>query len=130
MYWPYEKQWIERQAAGGSRVWIMMEGAWAAFYDVFQDAPKDSCILHVDDDDIVQAKKDIGDCQILEGGIKLAKIMASDIEDIKAEVRRVIDACAPGEGFLFCTDKAWIGPRDVNQNLIDCYNYEHEYSKK
>ena len=129
LYWPYEKKWIERQAAGGSRVWIMMEGSWANVWDVFKEVPMDSCILHVDDDDIVRAKKEIGDYQIIEGGMKMVKILAATPEGIREETKRIIDECAPGEGFLFSTDKAWIGPKDVNQNLIDCYNFAHEYSK-
>ena len=44
------------------------------------------------------------------------------------DVKKIIDACQPGDGFLFCTDKAWIAPGDVNQNLIDAYNFAHEYS--
>ena len=27
LYWPYEKKWIERAAAAGSKVWIMLEGS-------------------------------------------------------------------------------------------------------
>ncbi len=130
VYWPYEKRWIDRQAEGGSRVWIMMEGSWARVWDAFNDVPKDSCILHVDDDDIVKAKKEIGGQQILEGGIAMVKILLGTGESIREEAKRVVDECLPGEGFLFCTDKAWIGPKDVNQNLIDCYNFVHEYSKK
>ncbi|MBE5996360.1 MAG: hypothetical protein E7240_03270 [Lachnospiraceae bacterium] len=130
IYWPYEKQWIERQAAGGSRVWIMMEGSWARVWDLFKEVPKDSCILHVDDDEIELAKKEIGDYQIIEGGMKIVKTLTGTPESIRDETKRIIDICAPGEGFLFSTDKAWIGPKDVNQNLIDCYNFAHEYSKK
>lgn len=130
IYWPYEKAWIERQAAGGSRVWIMMEGSWAKVWDLFQEVPKDSCILHVDDDDIVKAKHEVGRYQILEGGMPMVNILLGTSESVRDDAKRIVDECAPGEGFLFCTDKAWIGPRDVNQNLIDCFNFVHEYSKK
>ena len=130
LYWDYEKRWIERQAAGGSRVWIMMEGSWAKVWDVFQDVPKDCCILHVDDDDISLAKREIGDHQIVEGGMPMVDILLGTSESVRDKAKRIVDDCAPGEGFLFCTDKAWIGPRDVNQNLIDCYNFVHEYSKR
>ena len=128
IYWPYEKEWINYVANGGGKVWIMCEGRWDKVYQCFREVPKDSCILHIDDDDIIKAKEDIGDWQILEGGLKLASLFTDSAENIKAEVRKVIDACAPGDGFLFCTDKAWISPQDMNRNLIDAYNYAHEYS--
>ncbi len=130
IYWPYEKQWIERAAAAGSKVWIMLEGSWKNVWHHFLEVPKDSCILHIDDDDICQAKKELGDHQIIEGGLKMAAVRTESFDKIKEDIKRVIDVCAPGDGFLFCTDKAWIAPGDVNQNLIDAYNFVHEYSMK
>ena len=130
IYWPYEKEWIERAAAAGTKVWIMMEGSWKNVWHRFLEVPKDSCILHVDDDDICEAKRVLGHHQIIEGGLKMAAVRTESIDKIKDDIKRVIDTCAPGDGFLFCTDKAWIAPGDVNQNLIDAYNFAHEYSMK
>lgn len=130
IYWPYERVWIERAASAGSRVWIMMEGSWAKVWENFRDVPADSCILHVDDDDILDAKRALGDIQIIEGGLKVASVRMDSFDTIREELTRVVDICREGDGFLFCTDKAWISPGDVNQNLIDAYNYVHEYSLK
>ncbi|MCD7820233.1 MAG: hypothetical protein LUH07_14495 [Lachnospiraceae bacterium] len=130
IYWPYEKQWIERAAAAGTKVWIMLEGSWEKVWHHFLEVPKDSCILHIDDDDICKAKQELGHHQIIEGGLKMATVRTGNIDKIKEDLKHVIDVCAPGDGFLFCTDKAWIAPGDVNQNLIDAYNFVHEYSMK
>ena len=78
--------------------------------------------------DIIKAKEVLGDYQIIEGGLKMASLRTDSPEKIKDDVKKIIDACQPGDGFLFCTDKAWIAPGDVNQNLIDAYNFAHEYS--
>lgn len=128
IYWPYEKFWIERAAAAGTKVWIMLEGRWENVWECFKEVPKDSCILHIDDDDIIKVKEVLGDYQIIEGGLKMASVRTDSPEKIKDDVKKIIDACQPGDGFLFCTDKAWIAPGDVNQNLIDAYNFAHEYS--
>ena len=56
-------------------------------------------------------------------------ILMLDDDDL-FETNRAIDECAPGGGFLFCTDRCWISPGDVNQNMIDVFNFAHEYSKK
>ena len=130
IYWPYEKRWIDNASDNGTRVWIMMEGSWKKVWENFRDTAKDSCILHVDDDDIIDAKKEIGDCQIIEGGLKVASVRMDKFESIRERLKEVVDVCAEGDGFLFCTDKAWIAPGDVNQNLIDAYNFVHEYSMK
>ncbi len=128
IYWPYEKAWIERAAAAGSKVWIMLEGRWENVWECFKEVPKDSCILHIDDDDIFKAKEVLGDYQILEGGLKMASVRTDSKEKVLEDTKKIIDACQIGDGFLFGTDKAWIAPGDVNQNLIDAFNYAHEYS--
>ena len=130
LYWPYEKYWINHQAQAGSKVWIMLEGTWKPVLELFQELPKDSCILHVDDDDIYEVKKLLGDCQIIEGGMRQVKVLSYTKDQILDETKRIIDGCAPGEGFIFCTDKSWISPRDCNQNLIDSFNCAHEYSQR
>ncbi len=128
VYWPYEKYWIDRAAKAESKVWIMLEGSWKKVWDCFDDVEKDCCILHIDDDDIFDAKKELGNQQIIEGGLKMVSVLGDSTQQIKDKVKNIIDFCQPGDGFLFCTDKAWISPGDVNQNLIDAYNFAHEYS--
>ncbi len=130
LYWPYEKWQIERIAAAGGKTYIMLEGRWKNVWHHFLEVPKDSCILHVDDDDLLEAHALLGDHQILMGGIKMADVRANNLTKIKDDVKRAIDTCAPGGGFLLVTDKAWIAPGDVNQTLVEAYNFAHEYSKK
>ena len=130
IYWPYEKEWIDYIYAGGGKVWIMCEGSWKNVFDAFREVGKDSCILHLDEDDLAETKKTLGDHQILEGGLTLGGLYTKSSEEVKDEVKRAIDAGAPGEGYLLCTDKAWLSATDMSQNLIDAYNFAHEYSKK
>lgn len=130
LYWPYEKKLIERVAAAGGKTYIMLEGHWKPVWHHFLELPKDCCILHVDDDDLFEAYEALGQHQIIMGGIRMSDIRTGSIDGLKDKVKKIIDTCAPGGGFLFCSDKAWIAPGDVNQTLIDVYNFAHEYSKK
>ena len=126
-YWPYEKQVIEYIAAAGSKLVISLEGTWMHVVDLFREVPKDSMVLMVDDDDVIELYKKIGDYQIIVGGAKLAEIRLDSMDKIIDRAKRTIDICARDSGFLFCTDKNWISPGDVNQKLIDVYNFVHEY---
>ncbi len=130
LYWPHEKAYIESIAANGGKAFIVMEGRWEKIWHHFLELPKDSCILNVDDDDIFQVHAALGHHQIICGGLKMADARLKSFDQIKDDIKRVIDTCAPGGGFLFCTDKAWIAPGDVNQTMIDAHNFAHEYSKK
>ena len=130
LYWPYEKRYAEAIAAGGGQIFLILEGKWGGMADSFMDAPKDSFILAVDDDDVFDIYERVGHHQIICGGLRLADTRLKKFEDIRDDIKRVIDTCAPGGGFLFMTDKAFVTPGDVNKTLIECYNFAHEYSKK
>ncbi len=129
-YWIHEKPMIEHYIEAGGKFYFIMEGRFEKIWHHFRELPKDSLILHVDDDDIVKAKKEIGDHQIIVGGLKMADARMKSFAQIKDDVKRVVDECGPGGGFLFSTDKAWIAPGDINQTVIDAYNFVHEYSAK
>lgn len=130
LYWPYEKKLIEWVYNSGSKMFIMLEGRWENVWECFLDVPKDSCVLHIDDDDFLKAHEVLGHHQILYGGLKMTDVRLKSFDMIKDDVKRVIDTCAPGGGFLFSSNKAWLTPGDVNQTLIDALNFAHEYSSK
>lgn len=129
-YWPYEKQLIEWVAGHGGKIFLVMEGRWENIWDCFLEVPKDSLILNVDDDDFLKVHERLGDHQILCGGLKLADTRLKTFDQIQDDIKRVIDTCAPGGGFLFSADKGFLTPGDVNPTLIECYNFAHEYSSK
>lgn len=130
LYWPYEKKLIEWVASNGGKIFLAMEGRWENIMDCFLDVPKDSVVLNVDDDDFLKVHEVLGDHQILCGGLKLADTRLKTFDQIKDDIKRVIDTCAPGGGFIFSTDKGLLTPGDVNSTLIEAFNFAHEYSKK
>lgn len=130
LYWPYEKKLIEWVASHGGKIYLIMEGRWEKIMDCFLEVPKDSLVLGVDDDDFLKVHEVLGNHQIISGGLKLADTRLKKFEDIKDDIKRVIDTCAPGGGFLFATDKGLLTPGDVNPTLIEAYNFAHEYSSK
>ena len=129
LYWPYEKRLIEWVSSAGGKIFLIMEGRWEKIMDCFLEIPKDS-VLAVDDDDFLKVHEVLGDHQILCGGLKLADTRLKKFEEIKDDIKRIIDTCAPGGGLIFSTDKGFLTPGDVNPTLIECFNFAHEYSKK
>lgn len=129
-YWPYEKQLIEWVAASGSKIFLVLEGRWENILDCFLEVPRDSLVLNVDDDDIIKVSKVLGDHQIICGGVKLGDTRLKGFDRMKDDIKRVIDTCAPGGGFICSTDKGFLTPGDINPTLIQCFNFAHEYSGK
>lgn len=130
LYWPYEKKLIEWAAGQGTKIYVSMEGRWDSIMECFLEVPRDSVVLNVDDDDILKVHSVLGDHQIICGGLKLADTRLKPFEQMKDDIKKVIDTCAPGGGFLFSTDKGLLTPGDVNPTLIEAFNFAHEYSKK
>ena len=129
-YWPYEARLIDWVSSYGSKIYLVMENRFENIWDHFRDVPKDCLILNVDDDDIFKTKSELGDWQILCGGLKLADTRLRSFDDMKDDVKKVIDECAPGGGFIFSPDKGLLTPGDVSRTLFDCYNFAHDYSRK
>ena len=129
-FWPYFRELVTNIANSGNKVYMSLEGRWLPFIEHFLELPKDSVIIMVDDDDILELKKRIGHHQVLTGGVKIQNTRLLSKEENIDYAKRVIDACAPGGGFMFNSDKMWIFSGDINQNLIDVYNFAHEYGKK
>lgn len=129
LYWPYEKKMIENLYKNGNKLFMLAEGKWMHLLDYFRDVPKDSVIIHCDDDDVIEVSKKIGDWQIIAGGANLHRTRMASKEDNIEYTKKVIDECAGRGAFIFTTDKNWTCPGDVNQNLIDIYRFAHEYGK-
>lgn len=129
LYWPYQRKIIEWVAGQNSKLLFVLEGKWSNILHFFREVPKDSCVLLVDDDDIFEVNRVLGDWQIIVGGLKAADTRFDSKEVLFDKTKRVIDACAPGGGFLFGMDKVCLAPGDVNQNVADVYNFVHEYGK-
>lgn len=128
-YWPQQKKWIDKLSSENSKLIILFEGKWKHVWDRFKDVAKDSVIIMCDDDDIFELNAALGDHHIITGGTQLAKIRLDSKENNINRAKAVIDACAPGGGFMYGTDKNWISPGDINPNLIDVYNFAHEYGR-
>lgn len=129
LYWPQEKMILEKMAAAGNKMSIILEGKWAHVFDYLKDAPKDSMIMMLDDDDIFDVNDALGEYQIIAGGAKIVDLKTYDRDKCLDITKKVIDTCAPGGGFIFTTDKIWNSPGDITQNLLDVYSFAHEYGK-
>ncbi|MFZ7120758.1 MAG: hypothetical protein ACOWWH_07390 [Eubacteriaceae bacterium] len=125
-YWPYYKMAIENCKNNGGTFYFSAEGSWLKFVDFFRDIPKDSVIIHCDDDDVIEMSKKIGDWQIIAGGASISNLKFASKQANIDYAKRVIDECAHTNAFIFTVDKTWVCKGDINQNLLDVYEYVYE----
>lgn len=128
-YWPYEKKFIENIHKSGNKLFMLAEGNWSHLWEFLKDVPKDSVIINVDDNDVIEVSKILGDHQIIVGGANLSRLKMGTKEQNIEHAKKVLDACAGRGAFIFGCDKCWVCPGDINQNLIDTYQWVHENGK-
>lgn len=130
LFWPYMQEMYNNISKARNKVFLSLEGRWMPLIEYFNDLPKDSCVIIVDDDDIFEVNKKIGANQILGGGIKIQNIRLNSLQNNIDYAKKVIDECASGGGFLFASDKWWSCKGDVNDTLLKVFNFAHEYTSK
>lgn len=130
LYWPTFRNILYKLNELGGKALIYLEGDWTHLYDFVNDFPKDFAFAMIEKDDIFTAKEKIGKTVALSGGIDLGMLRNCTKDQCIDHVKKVIDQCAPGGGFIFSTDKSLLAPDDVNiENYKAVYEYVHTYGK-
>lgn len=75
-----------------------------------------------------ELKKEFGKDLVFHGGIDLQQAMRGSKQDVIDEVKRRIDAFAPGGGYIFAPANHLIGDVPV-ENVITLYDTAYEYGK-
>ena len=126
LYFPTFKKLIETVNDNGSKTVLFLEGTWLKFADLMRDLPKGSTICMIDEDDPVVMKKELEGYATITGGVTLSRLRCDTKEQCLDEAKRIVEGCAPGGGFLFCTDKSLCGGNDVNiENYAAVNDYVH-----
>ena len=120
--WPDYKALFDTWAERGGTTFILMEGSWKHIYDMLNDCKKASIIAAVEKDDILDLKKTIGDQQSVAGGITLNELKFDPIEKCIEKLKKVIDVCAPGGGYLFTQSAVVISKNDINTDTMRAVN--------
>lgn len=127
-YWPFYKQVLLALHERGAKVYAFLEGNWENFYDYLLELPKDFFIGALEKDDIFKAKKILGDTITIAGGMSLNLLRYGTKQECIDHAKKVIDACAPGGGYIFSTNLIMLSKGDVNVDNYKAVNeFVHQY---
>ena len=132
----YDKYWFrefKRQmlpyAEKGLKIFIKGEGAFLHIIDRFKEFPTGTIIIQMDLDDPVEAKKHLAGSQTVYGGLIPAQLFHYHKDKVFDRVKKIIDECAPGGGFLFNVPCGF--PTDVEPEVaMEVLNFVNEYGTK
>lgn len=126
-YWPTFSRLINDLAGMGYKCLLFLEGDWEPHFPFLAQLPKGH-VVGMLERKLVEAKKAIGDTICLAGGLDVDLLGYGTPDECVAQARAVIDACAPGGGFILGGGKALLSPNDARpENLHAVTKFVKEY---
>lgn len=99
-YWPGLKNIIDKAVAAGLIPYIFCEGRYNTRLEFLKDVPEKKVIYMFEQVDIVRAKRELDGIACVCGNLPTALLCTGTPEQVVNETKRMLDACAPGGGFI------------------------------
>jgi hypothetical protein len=99
-YWPTLKPIIQELWRNGHQTLFYAEGDWNAHLDSFAALPDASIVYHVDQADIFEVHRRLGDRFCLSGGIPNFLLSYGTPEQVREQCRKVLDGVAGDGGYI------------------------------
>ena len=102
-YWNHLQKIILAIIDSGKVPYIYTEGKYNTRLDCLSEVPPGKVFYHFEDVDMALAKKKLGGIACISGGFLVSMLDWSTPQRVREEVKRLLDACAPGGGYVFET---------------------------
>jgi uroporphyrinogen-III decarboxylase len=99
-YWPSLKKVMDTLIEEGITVYLFAEGRYNERLDYIKDFPKGWVIWQFDQTDMANAKKIVGGTCAIAGNVPASTIITGTAKQVKEACRKLIEACAPGGGYI------------------------------
>jgi len=100
-YWPHLQQIILAVVESGKVPHVFAEGRYNTRLDCLADVPPGKVYYHFEDTDMAVAKKKLGGIACITGGFPSALLDWGTTDMVRDTVKRLMDDCAPGGGYIF-----------------------------
>ncbi len=104
LYWKPLKKIILALADMGVTPVLYTEGKYYTRLQQLADVPKGKIIVHIEEADMVEAKRILGPVACLSGNMPIYMLEHGTKQQVIDECKRLIDICAPGGGYIFDTN--------------------------
>jgi uroporphyrinogen-III decarboxylase len=102
-YWSHLQKIILAIIDAGKVPFIYTEGKYNTRLDCLSEVPPGKVYYHFEEVDMAVAKKKLGGIACISGGFRSTLLDWGTPEEVREEVKRHLDACAPGGGYIFET---------------------------
>ncbi|MCL1805302.1 MAG: hypothetical protein FWG28_04805 [Clostridiales bacterium] len=102
-YWSHLQKIILAIIDSGHVPYIYTEGKYNSRIDCLTEVPPGKVFYHFEEVDMAVAKKKLGGIACITGGFPATLLDWGTPEQVREEMKRLMDICAPGGGFVFGT---------------------------
>ncbi|MDR0468687.1 MAG: hypothetical protein LBH09_01785, partial [Peptococcaceae bacterium] len=102
-YWRHLRKIIETLVECGKIPYVFAEGKYDRRLDCLTEVPPGKVFFQFEDVDMAVAKKKLGGIACISGSFPAASLDWETPQKIREMVKRHLDICAPGGGFIFMT---------------------------
>lgn len=126
-YWPGMKAILEAVVEADKTIYIFVQGSMKRFYDYFKDVPKGHVAIHLEQDDIFEARKRMPNI-CLAGGMPMTLLYDGTPQQCVDYAKRLVDEIGPNGGFILSQDKMGSFPKDTKrENLLAVCDFIQNY---
>jgi hypothetical protein len=126
-YWKHLQQIILAIIDSGKVPYIYTEGKYTSRLDCLSEVPPGKVFYHFEDVDMALAKKKLGGIACISGGFPATLLDWGTPEQVREAVKRLLDTCAPGGGFVFATS-CGLG-NCKRENVVAMFETVREFGK-
>jgi hypothetical protein len=102
-YWKHLQRIILAIIDSGKVPYIYTEGRYGSRLDCLAEVPPGKVFYHFEEVDMAEAKKKLGGVACISGGFPATLLDRGRPAEVRDAVKRLLDDCAPGGGFVFET---------------------------
>ena len=125
VYWPNLKKFIDRVIEEDKTIYIFCESTMMRFADYFAQLPKGHVILHLELDDLVEARKRMPNL-CLAGGMTTDLLGYGKPQQCVDYAKKLVDEL--GTGFIMSQNRMMSFKNDCQrENLLAVNNFLHKY---
>lgn len=110
LYWKPLKKIMMALIDMGVTPFIYSEGPYDSRIDMLTDVPKGKVLYHFEKVDMKKAKEKLSGIACISGNLSVSLMEFGKKEEVEDEVKRLLEDCAPGGGYIF----------DFNASLENC----------
>lgn len=126
-YWPSLQRVIQEIIDCGMVPYVFCEGKYDTRLEVLREVPRGKVIYMFEQVDIARAKQVLGDTACICGNLPTSLLLYGKPHEVVDETRRLLDACAPGGGFVM--DCSIVLDHYKEENLDAWFDTTLQYGK-